>query len=80
MPLDYAIWKAIDDRMDESAPDDAVTETKADYLNRLGHTARTLPWGFGSKVVARMKKNIQGTIDACGTTRRTIEHECAARA
>ena len=64
MPLDYAIWHAIDQRMAESAPD--ATESKADYLARLEKTARSLPRSFVRKVLGRMKGNIQGVIDAGG--------------
>ena len=62
MPLDYAIWYAIDQRMAESAPD--ATESKADYLTRLENTARSLPRSYIRKVLGRMKGNIQAVIDA----------------
>ena len=64
MPLDYAVWHAIDKEMAAAAPD--ATETKAEYLERLEKTARSLPRSFVRKVIARMKGNIQGVIEAKG--------------
>ena len=64
MPLDYAVWTAIEKAMDETAPHG--TESKQEHLARLEKCARSLPRGFVRKVIARMKGNIQGTIDADG--------------
>ena len=64
MPLDYAVWHAIDTEMDRSAP--IASETKPEYLARLEKAARSLPRGFIRKVIGRMKSNIQGVIDAGG--------------
>jgi hypothetical protein len=64
MPLDYAIWNAIDKKMDAGAPD--WKETKDEYLKRLEMCARSLPRAFVRKVIGRMKANIQGVIDARG--------------
>ena len=64
MPLDYAVWAAIENAMDESAP--VGSETKDEYLARLETCARSLPRGFIRKVIARMKGNIQGVINARG--------------
>ena len=64
MPLDYAIWAAIERKMDETAPHGA--ESKEAFLARLKKSAMTLPRAFVRKVVARMKGNIQGVIDARG--------------
>ena len=64
MPLDYAIWAAIEKAMDDTVP--AGKETKTEYLARLEKCARSLPRGFIRKVIARMKGNIQGVIDARG--------------
>ena len=64
MPLDYAIWTAIENAMDKKAH--AGRESKSEYLARLEACARSLPRGFIRKVIARMKGNIQGIIDARG--------------
>ena len=64
MPLDYAVWQAIDKGMASSSPDAA--ETRDEYLKRLEKTARSLPRGFVRKVIARMKSNIRGVVDAKG--------------
>ena len=64
MPLDYAIWAAVDKAMDETAPEGR--ESRGEYLTRLEGCARTLPRGFVRKVIARMKGNIKGVIEARG--------------
>lgn len=64
MPLDYAVWTAIDRKMDETAPDGK--ESKEEFLSRLKKCAMSLPRGFVRKVIARMKDNIQGVIEARG--------------
>ena len=64
MPLDYAVWTAIENAMDSTAPEGK--ESRGDHLARLEKCARSLPRGFVRKVIARMKGNIQGTIDARG--------------
>ena len=64
MPLDFAIWRAVEEKMTTTAP--GVTETKAEYLVRLQKAARSLPRPFVRKVLARMKNNIQAVIDAGG--------------
>ena len=64
MPLDYAIWTAIEKAMDDTAP--AGKESKEEYLSRLETCARTLPRGFVRKVIARMRSNIQGVIEVGG--------------
>ena len=66
MPLDYSIWTAIENKMDKTSPNNKVTESKADFLQRLERAARTLPRGFVRKTIARMKGNIQGVIAARG--------------
>ena len=48
MPLDYAIWIAIEKKMDETAPEG--TEKKADYIERLAAAARSLPRGYVKKM------------------------------
>ena len=64
MPLDYAIWTQIEKKMDETDPEGR--ESKGEYLARLQKCAKSLPRSFVEKVVARMKDNIQGVIDANG--------------
>ena len=64
MPLDYAIWSAIEKSMGETAP--KGRESKEAYLARLEACARSLPRGFVRKVIARMKGNIRGVIEARG--------------
>ena len=64
MPLDYALLTLVDDRLDKCAPEG--TETKDAYLARLSKCARALPRSLVRRVLARMKENIQGTIDARG--------------
>ena len=64
MPLDYAIWKAVEDKMQETAP--KGSESKVAYLKRLEHCARSLPRVFVRKVIRRMKMNIRGVIEAKG--------------
>jgi hypothetical protein len=64
MPLDYSIWSEIDKKMDEAAP--TGDEAKAAFMERLEKCAKKLPRTYIRKVLARMKKNIQGVIDARG--------------
>ena len=64
MPLDFAIWAAIAKAMEKTDP--ATQETKAKYLERLARCARSLPRGFVSRILGRMKTNVQGVIDARG--------------
>ena len=64
MPLDYAIWHAIEQRMNESAPDH--DETKDEYLARLETAALKLPKPYVRKVIGRMHDNIRAVIDAKG--------------
>ena len=64
MPLDFAVWKAIEDKMHSTAP--KGRESQEEYLTRLRQRARSLPRGFVRKVIGRMKDNIQGVIEAGG--------------
>ena len=64
MPLDFALWHAIDEKMETTAPDAA--ESKAEYLARLERVAKSLPRAFVRKVLGRMRDNIQGVIEAGG--------------
>ena len=64
MPLDYGIWKAILDKMEDTEP--TGRESKEKYLQRLRTCALSLPRSLVKKIIQRMKKNIQGVIDADG--------------
>lgn len=64
MPLDYALWHTIDEKMATTAP--STVESKANYLSRLERTAKSLPRAFVRKVIGRMRGNIQGVIEAGG--------------
>ena len=64
MPLDYAIWTAIEKKMDETAL--CGVEGKDAFSARLKRSAMKLPRGFVRKVIERMKGNIQGVVEARG--------------
>ena len=64
MPLDFALWKAIEDKMYDTAP--TGTESRDSYLARLERCARSLPRAFVRNVICRMKANIEGVIQAGG--------------
>ena len=64
MPLDFAVWKAIEDNVVKTSP--RGHESKAAFLSRLHKCAKELPKGFVRRVINRMKPNIQGIIDAQG--------------
>ena len=64
MPLDYAIWKAIDAKVVDTSP--RGTETKAAFLERLRRCAKSLPSGFVKRQIARMKANVKAIVDAQG--------------
>jgi hypothetical protein len=64
MPLDFAIWTAVEKRMLQCEPD--FTETKDQYLARLRRCALGLPRAYVGKVIERMRKNIQEVKDAKG--------------
>ena len=64
MPLDFALWKQIEDLMFETEP--AGRESKAAFLARLKKCAQSLPKGAVSKQIGRIKANIQDIIDAGG--------------
>ena len=66
MPLDFSIWKRIEDIMLEQAPDGR--ESKADFVQRLKATAKNLPRSFIAKQIDRMKNNLQALCDAKGYT------------
>ena len=64
MPLDYALWSEIEQRV--LAKPLAHDETKEQYLRRLQQTAFSLPRQLVKKVVLRMKKNIEATYESKG--------------
>ena len=64
MPLDYAVWTAIVAKLVASAP--VGKESKADFIARAKACSMSLPRGFIRKTIGRMKRNIQGVIDAGG--------------
>ena len=66
MPLDYAIWKAIMNRMLDSDP--TGTEATSNFLKRLRTAATSLPKGFVKGVIGRMRENIKALKDARGYT------------
>ena len=64
MPLDYALWKTIADKLMEEAPEGR--ETKETFLERLRIIAMTLPKSYVKKVISKMKPNLQALVDAGG--------------
>ena len=66
MPLDYAVWDKVMDKVTEESPTDDKTEAKEEYLARLEKVARTLPKAWVKRVFGRMKENIQAVKDAKG--------------
>lgn len=66
MPLDFAIWKAVLDRMISTMPTHNRTETKKEFLARLKKAAKTLPKGIVAKAIDKMKEQVEGVVDAKG--------------
>ena len=64
MPLDYSIWQKINVKLEASEP--VGVESKASFILRLKKAAKTLPRGTVAAAIGRMKKQIQGVIDAKG--------------
>ena len=64
MPLDFAVWKAIEDKMLTCEPE--TTETREQYLTRLKRCALALPRAFIRKVIGRMRTNINEVKTARG--------------
>ena len=64
MPLDFALWTAVEKKMLQCEPD--FTETKDQYLARLRRCALGLPRAYVRKVIERMRKNIQEVKEAKG--------------
>ena len=61
MPLDYSLWKAIEDRMLEDTSVSG-TESIAAYLARLEKTAKSLPRQLVKDTIAEMHKRISATV------------------
>ena len=64
MPLDFALWHEIENRMEKSMP--KGRETKEAFIKRLEKTARALPPSLVGKAVGRMKPNVKAIVDAKG--------------
>jgi hypothetical protein len=64
MPLDFAIWDKIMGRVLSGAPGRA--ETKPEFLRRLRKCAMSLPRAWVAKQIGRMKKQIDGVVEAKG--------------
>ena len=60
MPLDYSLWKAIEDQMLNDANVSGV-ETMKEYLSRLEHTAKSLPRKLVRDALGQMKTRIVAT-------------------
>ncbi len=56
MPLDYSLWKQVDEKM--VACDPKGRETKAGFLARLKRCARSLPKATVRATVRRMRANL----------------------
>ena len=65
MPLDYSLWKAIEDRMHN---DQTVSgaESEGAYLRRLERTAKSLPAGLVKKTLGQMHKRIAAIVQEHG--------------
>ena len=66
MPLDYSLWKQVDDKM--FACDPKGRETKAGFLARLKRCARSLPKATVRATVRRMRANLDAPGEAQGCT------------
>ena len=64
MPLDYSIWKLVENRMDKHTP--PANETVEGYKARLKRTALRLPAELVKKVVAGIPKRAAAIVDAKG--------------
>jgi len=56
MPLDYAIWAQICDKLYDTAPQ--KTESKKEFITRLKGCAKKVTKGFVRKTIAKMKQKI----------------------
>ena len=66
MPLDFALWHDIVEKMASIAP--STVESEAYCLSHLERVAKSPPFprAFVRKVLGRMRDNIQGAIAAGG--------------
>ena len=64
MPLDFCLWKEIEDRM--MASKKSGPETKAAFEARLRKTALRLPKSLVKSCLAKMKSNIKATVQSKG--------------
>ena len=64
MPLDYSIWKLVENRMDKHTP--TANETVEGFKARLKRTALRLPAELVKKVVAGIPKRAAAIVDAKG--------------
>lgn len=64
MPLDYAIWQRIEQKLIDTAP--SGNESKAAFLARLRIVGTTLPKTFIKKAIGRMRGNLKALSDAKG--------------
>ena len=65
MPLDFCLWDEIEDRM--LAQNITGTESKAAFMRRLRATALRLPPSVIQKCLAKMKENIEATVESKGS-------------
>jgi hypothetical protein len=66
MPLDYSLWKQVDEEM--LACDPRGRETKAGFLARLKRCARSLPKATVRATVRRMRANLDALVESKGFT------------
>ena len=66
MPLDYAIWQRIEEKLIDTAP--AGTEDKGVFLVRLRKIATSLPKKYIKMIIGRMHENIKALSKAKGYT------------
>ncbi len=66
MPLDYSLWKQVDEQM--VACDPKGRETKAGFLERLNRCARSLPKATVRATVRRMRANLDALVASKGFT------------
>ena len=66
MPLDYSIWHEILQKIASGGP--KGVESRHAFLSRLEIAAKSLPKGYISSVIGRMKSNLKALVDARGYT------------
>ena len=64
MPLDFSLWAEIQDRLYRQEV--LGNETKKAFLARLRRTAMSLPKSMVERVLAKIPKNIDATVQAKG--------------